>query len=277
MKWMDSEMLGPPLMAAPPRRVVSLVPSTTESVVALGAAHLLVGRTRFCCHPKVLLRRVPKVGGTKDVDVDAVLALEPDLVLANREENTQAAVEALAQHVPVWAPMPRTVDAAIDALRTLGVLLGQRATADAWCERAARARAALHTAIHDRPRERVAYLIWRKPWMVAGPDTFIGNLLAEAGLDVWVPGNDRRYPEVVVDHAPVDRLLLSSEPFRFRPRHQEELSTLTGLPHARVVGVDGAALSWHGIRLVEGLAWLRRARCESAWQALDASPTSSVG
>lgn len=244
-------------------RVVSLCPSLTELVVALGRADTLVARTKFCIHPADVVAAIPTVGGTKDPKVDAIVALRPDLVLMNEEENRREDAEALraaglALHVSF--PMDATDTAAL--VRSLGAALDARDAAEAMAidlERRAAAVAARAAARHAAGAApvRFAYLIWRKPWMTVGPDTFVSRMLAAAGGANVVAELDApaRYPAVTAEElatlAP-DRVLLSSEPFPFAARHVAELAEATGLPAARFVLVDGELLSWHGARTAEG-------------------------
>lgn len=257
-----SERIPPP--HSRPARIVSLVPSTTESVCDLGARDRLVGATRFCVRPDDLAG-VPRVGGTKDVDVDRVLALDPDLVLANREENVAAQVDAIAAHVPVWVAHPETVDDAAADLHVLADRLG--IDARRWTDRIDRARAAL-APWRDAPQTALVY-IWRAPWMACGGDTFVSSVLAEAGLRN-VLADRMRYPEVPPEALAVldpDLVVLPSEPFPFRPDHADALADASGLDRARFVGADGQWLTWHGTRLARALPALHAAR-EAGWPAV---------
>lgn len=252
-------------LAAPPRRIVSLVPSTTESLHALGLADRVVGVTRFCVRPQPWVKGVAKVGGTKDVDVERVRALEPDLVVGNCEENTLELFEALQSVAPLWAPLPRTVDEAVADLRTLGRLTFTAARADALADDIEAARAALRA--HRPPPWTYAYLIWRRPWMAVSDRTFIAAMLAEAGgrnvLTVPAGAPSAAHfpelaPDALVDARP-DRVLLSSEPFPFKVRHRDELAHVTGWGADRFAFVDGELASWHGVRMAEAFrTWAQR-------------------
>lgn len=230
-------------------RVVSLVPSLTETLHDLGAH--LVGRTRFCIHPAALRDAVPIVGGTKQIDVPRVLALKPDLVVANREENTREMVEALQPHVPVLVTDIATLSDALDAITLLG-------DATATASRANDLRSRLHVLLHEIPQcppKRVAYFIWQDPWMTVGGDTFIHHMLHAVGLEN-VFGHQARYPAVTqvdVQHAQPDVLLFSSEPFPFQEKH------LAGwrecLPHVPCLLVDGEAFSWYGTGLLRTFSY----------------------
>ena len=247
-------------------RIASLVPSLTELVVALGLGHCLVARTGFCIRPRAALREVPKIGGTKDVDLAALRALRPSHVLVNVDENRLETVEALREFVPhviVTHPLSPAdnLSLLLQMAETFGAQPGvaERATALARELRAELARCAAQTW----PQRRVLYLIWRKPWMTVARDTYISRMLAQVGWQTWpaVDGGETgatRYPVVTGDEPwlqQVDRVLLSSEPYRFNERHVADAQSLC--PQARVQLVDGELLSWYGPRTAQGLAYLR--------------------
>lgn len=244
-------------LAAPPRRVVSLVPSTTETLFALGAGEAVVGVTRFCVHPAERLEGLTRVGGTKDLLLDRLLALKPDLVIGNAEENTREIFAEVEPHVPLLVAFPKGVDEALHDLLRLGVVMGREAEAEALLRTIRAERAALRAEATTRPGFRYTYLIWREPWMAVNDDTFISALLAEAGGVNALAGVSPRYPTV-----PPEALrdggvaLLSSEPFPFKDRHREELIA-SGVPPERIFFVDGELCSWHGARLAEALPMLR--------------------
>ena len=241
---------------AAPRRIVSLVPSTTETLFALGLGSRVVGVTRFCVHPEEV-RAIPKVGGTKDVDVAVVRALSPDLILGNCEENTREIFDDLAG-LPLWAAFPRDVDGAIEDLRAVGDLTGTEEAASTWAAKILEERAALHAIARLRGPFRWAYLIWRRPWMCAGADTFIASMLAEAGGVEGLHLTDQRFPTVEpASLAEVDWVLLSSEPFPFRERHRDEL-VKHGVPFSKIRFIDGELCSWHGVRMARAFPMLAR-------------------
>lgn len=235
-----------------PLRLVSLVPSTTETLFALGRGDDLVGYTRFCVHPKEQICREKWIGGTKNPKINKIIALQPDLVLANREENRQEDIIALQKAgIPVWVPEPRTVRAAIADLRAMSRLVGRAEKGVQIALQLEHALAEAHA--HVTPRT-VAYLIWREPWMVAGKDTFISDMLKQGGAKNAFSG---RYPPVSLhDLRHVERILLSSEPFPFAQTHRQELIE-AGFEPQQVRLVDGELLSWHGVRLLKGLPYLR--------------------
>lgn len=252
---------GVSLNIPPPRRVVSLVPSTTETLFALGLGERVVGVTRFCVRPRERVRALPKVGGTKDLELDRLIALAPELVLGNVEENTPAIFAAIEERFPLYAAFPRTLDDAVEDLRNLGRLFELSERAEALAAEIDAARAALRAVA--TPFSYV-YLIWRKPYMAVGTDTFIAAVLAEAG-GVNALSGPERYPEVSIEAlAAADRVLLSSEPFPFKAAHADAL-VAAGVPREKLHFVDGQACSWHGVRLIEGLRELA-----AAWGSLHA-------
>jgi ABC-type Fe3+-hydroxamate transport system substrate-binding protein len=240
-------------LEAPAARVVSLVPSVTESLFDLGCGDRLVGCTRFCVRPAAGVAGVEKVGGTKDPELGRILELRPDLVLANREENREADVEALRRSVPVHVSYPRDLPGLLAYLADLGALLGVPDRARNAAREIVRAREALRAPA--RP-PRVLYLIWRSPWMAAGPDTFIDGMLRECGFRSVIDAGTGRYPEVDLAsfRGRLDAVLLSSEPFPFSERHRPECALATGLDAGRVQPVSGEAFSWFGTRTGDAFA-----------------------
>ncbi len=238
-------------LPTPPRRIVSLVPSTTETLFALGLGDRVVGITRFCVHPREQLEEIVKVGGTKDLVEERIEALQPDLVIGNAEENTREMFAWLESRWPLYVAFPRTVDDAIADLRNVGRLVGAPEAAEAHAAEIEAARAALVA----RPFT-YAYLIWREPWMAVNDDTFIAAMLAEAGgRNVFGPLSDR-YPTVeLADLLPADQILLSSEPFPFGDKHIDEL-VAQGLSRGQLRLVDGERCSWHGVRMAAGFRYL---------------------
>ena len=241
------DALGHELMLeAPPRRIVSLVPSQTELLFDLGLGEQVVGVSKFCVHPSQARAGRQRVGGTKTPDIARIRALAPDFVLANREENRAEDIAAIGRFAPVYVTDVNTLPQALAMTRAVGFALGTEA-------RAARIAADIESAFANLPRLdglRCAYLIWREPWMAAGGDTFIGDLLQRLGL-VNVFEARPRYPELSVDDlvaAAPELVLFSSEPYPFRPTHAAELAD--ALPQARMVPVDGEMFCWPGSRLL---------------------------
>ncbi len=239
----------------PPTRIVSLCPSLTETLFALGLDDRIVGRTVYCTRPSDKVQTVPTVGGTKDVDPQAVAGLSPDLIVAQKEENARAIVEDLSRSCPVYVV---SVESYHDALRTiadLGDITGHR-------EQASRLVANVKGRFADlasiQPK-RVAYLVWNEPYIAAGSKTYIDSLLAMCGLTNVCKSPRSRYPKLTPDDlealAP-EVVMLSSEPFPFDESHVDELRTL--LRGAAVLLVDGELMSWYGPRMLDTPAYLAR-------------------
>ncbi|MFG6486374.1 helical backbone metal receptor [Roseateles sp. BYS78W] len=254
--------------ASPPPegpRIASLVPSATETLVALGLAPCLVARTGFCIHPADAVRDVPKVGGTKDVNLHKLRRLMPSHVIVNVDENRRETAEALRDFVPhVIVTHPRRPEDNLVLFEQLRAAFSDRPGVD---ERAAALSAGFRAALarcraQAHPVEKVLYLIWREPWMTVARDTYISTLLAEAGWHTLpdVDGGDHgagRYPVLSGDEPwlrQIDRVLLSSEPYRFGPAHVAVAQALC--PQARVQLADGELLSWWGARGAQGLDYL---------------------
>lgn len=247
------------------QRIISLVPSQTELLHDLGLGEQVIGITKFCVHPEDWFRTKTKLGGTKQVRTALIRELQPDLILANKEENQREQVEELALHFPVWISDVHSLEDAFDMIGSIGRITH---TAD-WAEK-------MITAIQDNfstlnighpkagyqnpPRPRAAYLIWKNPWMTVGGDTFIHSMLKAAGFDNLFSGRTR-YPETSIEEigaAGCEYLLLSSEPFPFKKTHGEELQRL--LPETKVLLVDGEMFSWYGSRMLLAPAYFRTLR-----------------
>ncbi|MEE2940589.1 MAG: helical backbone metal receptor [Planctomycetota bacterium] len=246
-------------MAAAAARYVSLVPSLTETLFELGVGEAVVGATKFCVHPRPAVDAVPRVGGTKDPRVDRILALSPTLVLVNQEENRLEDVERLrAAGLEVHVTFPRRVADVPPMLRDLGELVGRPERGE---ELAADVEAAIEEvrgAALGRAPVPFAVLVWRKPWLAAGPGTFLSDLVTVAGGVNVIPEDPdgARYPEVVPERleglAP-RRVLLPSEPFPFGELHRDELRRRARIDEAAFLGCDGQLLTWHGSRTAAGL------------------------
>lgn len=259
-------------------RIVSLVPSVTELLFALGIGDRLVGRTGFCIHPKDNIKTVPKVGGTKSVDIDAIRGLAPTHLMVNIDENEKSTVDQLASFVPnviVTHPLGPLDNMAL--YRLLGGIFGRESRAEELCEAFQKAYADAVGACADLPRERVLYLIWKSPWMTVSRDTYISRTLAAVGWDTVEIESKDRYPKIELTPelvSRVDRVLLSSEPYAFRERHLDELrQTLAAADHffvptaleeaespVPVSLIDGEMASWYGSRAIEGMKYLSRLR-----------------
>jgi iron complex transport system substrate-binding protein len=243
-------------------RVVSLCPSLTELVFHLDRGDTLVGRTKFCVHPHDGVRDVPSMGGTKNPKIERIIALAPDLVLMNEEENRREDADALREAgIECLTSMPRDTAETADMVRAIARALdaapeGERIARDIEL-RSAR----VSDAARQRRPVRYAYLIWRDPWMTVNDDTFVSAMLAlPGGINVF-GGLPERYPIISADEirdADPELVLLSSEPFPFADRHATELEVATGLPRERFMFADGELLSWHGSRTPAGIDYAER-------------------
>ncbi|NRR33273.1 ABC transporter substrate-binding protein [Oxalobacteraceae bacterium] len=251
-----SDALGTVHLAAPQARIVSLVPSITELLCTLGLAGQIVGRTGFCIHPAEVVSAIPKIGGTKDVNLDKIRKLAPTHLVVNIDENEKPTVEALAEFVPnIVVTHPNTPYDNLALARLMGAIFCAEARAEAWCAEFDAAYAAL-LAAPKGPPQTMLYCIWQDPWMSISRDTYIANMLAQIGWQVPELGT-ARYPrfdwsEPLVDG--IDGVLLSSEPYRFTEAHADALERQIGKP---VLLVDGEMLSWYGSRAVDGLKYLQ--------------------
>ena len=242
-----------------PVRIVSLCPSTTETLIDFGLAAQLVGVTRFCIHPADIVRGIEKVGGTKNPDLDRIRALRPDLVLFNEEENRKDDYDRLRGDVKVDATIVRRVQDVPAHLRHLGRLTGTEAQAQARAEQVEAARARLARARTSATGFRYAYLIWRRPYMAVGGDTYVSDLFAEAGGKNVFEGAKDRYPEIDVAGLRAARpevVFLSDEPFPFKPKHAAELTVEA--PELRTQLIGGDDCCWHGVRTLRGLSLMQR-------------------
>jgi len=250
--------------ARPEARIVSLVPSITELVCDLGLAAQLVGRTGFCVHPREVVRRIPKVGGTKDVDLGKLRALRPTHVILNIDENREEDARAIAGFVPeliVTHPL-----APIDNLalyRLIGGIFGREDQAEALCGEFEAAYAALQSAARRFPLDRVVYLIWKNPWMTVSRDTYVSRMLALVKWETVPAECADRYPKIelnsdILDGARV--VLLSSEPYLFREAHVSELRAESFMRKKNIALINGEMTAWYGSRAIEGLRYLRRFR-----------------
>lgn len=255
--------------AGPDARIVCLVPSITELLFALGLGERVVGRTGFCVHPKERVKAVPKVGGTKDVDIPRIRELAPTHLIVNVDENEKPAVDALADFVPeviVTHPLAPLDNLAL--YRLIGGIFGQEERAQALCSEFRAAYDAAVAACARLPRETVLYMIWKSPWMTVSRDTYISRTLAAVGWETVEIQSTDRYPKIELTPellSRVDRVLLSSEPYAFRQKHLEEVRQLL-LPFAvhrsplTVSLIDGEMTSWYGNRAITGLRVLSTLR-----------------
>ena len=243
-----------------PKRIISLVPSQTELLFDLGLDEEVVGITKFCEHPVHWAKEKTRVGGTKTINFKTVGELSPDLIIANKEENERDQVLALSELCPTWISDVKNLEDALEMIRAIGKLCGRSEKAEELAnEIEGRFNFFTAPSVPLRPI-RVAYYIWRKPYMVAGGGTFINEMLRLGGFKNIFESEDR-YPEFPIHTLPEanpEALFLSSEPFPFSEKHIEEFKEYC--PDIPVLLVDGALMSWYGSRLLQTPAYLRQLR-----------------
>jgi len=230
-------------------RIVSLVPSQTELLVDLGLGDKLVGITKFCVHPAGLKKEVQLIGGTKNVKIELVRSLNPDLVIGNKEENSQPDIEALESVLPTWMSDIFNLEDALEMIRKVGAITGTSEKASTIVSEIQTNFARLENL--KSTGKTVLYLIWKNPYIAAGPNTFIDAMLSTLGFQNVMP--EERYPEVKLETVNPDFIFLSSEPFPFKEKHIEELQKQ--FPQSTVVLVDGEYFSWYGSRLIGAPAY----------------------
>ncbi|MFT7114026.1 MAG: ABC-type Fe3+-hydroxamate transport system substrate-binding protein [Candidatus Azotimanducaceae bacterium] len=229
----------------PPKRIVSVVPSQTELLYDLGLEDRVVGITKFCIHPDTWFRSKTRVGGTKNLNLEVIAALNPDLILANKEENTKEEIEALAKLYPVWISDIYNLNDAYAMIKGIGEITNSRLAADKIVQKISSNFSALEKLEHSAS---CIYLIWKSPYMCAGTDTFINDLLGLCGFQNLIQG---RYPVLTakeIQKLNPEYILLSSEPYPFKEKHIKELQLLC--PNANIRLVDGEHFSWYGSRLI---------------------------
>lgn len=266
------DALGRPItLERPPGRIISLVPSLTELLAWLGLDQEVVGITRYCIHPEGWRQTRAIVGGTKKARIERVRPLAPDLILANKEENTREDVEQLQQLAPVYVTDVNNLEDCLQMILAVGQLVDRSDQAHDLHHQLQQRFAAL--AAHTHPARRALYLIWRKPWMAAGSQNFIDDMLRLAGYQN-VLSDQPRYPQLTLEQLQALRpqeVLLSSEPYPFGPEHLAELSQL--LPESRVRLVDGEAFSWYGSHLLTTPAYLQSLREGDPPEDIPPNPT----
>jgi len=231
-----------------PKRILSLVPSLSELLVDLGLEKELVGITRFCVHPKSLRQEKVIVGATKKVDYDKIKALKPDFILCNKEENTKEMVAELENIAPVFVSDINSIADTLKLIKSLATIFKSNEKAEFLTQEIRKKQTVFQLAIKDRKPLKTAYFIWKKPWMVAGENTFINSLLALNQFNNQFL-NKGHYPEIKLDELKnLDLILLSSEPYPFK---EEDIKELQAYTNAKILLVDGEYFSWYGPRLLK--------------------------
>jgi ABC-type Fe3+-hydroxamate transport system substrate-binding protein len=231
-----------------PRRVISTVPSQSELLYSLGLDDEVLAITKFCIHPGHWFRNKERIGGTKKLDVAKIISMQPDLILANAEENTKEQIETLAEKFPVWISDIKSFDDAIKMIRLVGTLLGREQRSGELVSEI-ESEFGKYTFDTANP-QKALYLIWKDPYMAAGCDTFISDMMLKAGYQNVITG--KRYPEISTEEIRMldaEVIFLSSEPFPFTEKHVHELAAATGIKNIHCV--DGELFSWYGSRMIQ--------------------------
>ncbi|MBK7957372.1 MAG: ABC transporter substrate-binding protein [Bacteroidetes bacterium] len=241
------------LLKQSPVRIVSMVPSITELLFDLGLEEEIVGITRYCILPKEKVKNATKIGGTKDFDLEQIVQLKADFFFANKEENPKEKIETLQQHVPVYVSDVQNLEQALSMIGDIGEITGKTNKANAMVE-------AIRAQFNHKPEKMhsAIYLIWNNPMMTIGGDTFISNMMLQAGFENMY-NNSTRYPTIseedIIALSPA-YLLLSSEPFRFTQSHRNYFNKL--LPNTTILLVDGKIFSWYGSHLNNCLPYFNK-------------------
>lgn len=240
-------------LPAVPQRIVSLVPSQTELLYDLGLDKEVIGITKFCIHPDHWKKEKVIVGGTKNLNIEKIISLQPDLIIANKEENTKAQIEHLQNLFPTYTSDIATINEALKMIHDIGEILNKKLEAQKIITNIRRSFQDLQ--LPSLPK-KVLYLIWKDPYITIGGDTFIHQLIQKLGVEN-ITGNLKRYPEISIETMQTmkpDMVFLSSEPYPFKEKHLQEIKQL--LPNSNVILVDGEMFSWYGSRLQHAANYL---------------------
>ena len=245
----------------PPKRIVSLVPSQTELLHYLGLEEEVVGITKFCVHPENWFKEKTKIGGTKNLNFERIASLDPDLIIANKEENEQQQIELLSTKYPVWLSDIKNIQEALDAISLIGRLTGKEDKAEELIQKIKLKKEELSLSIKNIQPKKAAYFIWNNPLMSINHQTFIHDMMEACGLQNVFSQHTKRYPEIslsVLKELQPEVILLSSEPYPFREKHINYFRE--NLPNSSVILVDGEMFSWYGSRMIYAFDYLKLLR-----------------
>jgi ABC-type Fe3+-hydroxamate transport system substrate-binding protein len=238
-----------------PKRIISVVPSQSELLWDMGLQEEIVGITKFCIHPEELFRDKTRIGGTKKLDIEKITALQPDIIIANKEENERSQIEELCSLFPVWISDIKTLSDSLGMIEALGEIFQKQTAAGKIKDLISMGFEKMKKPLLSR---NAAYFIWKDPLMTAGRDTFINDMLQRCGFENVLADPQSRYPEIteqeLVQLDP-EIVLLSSEPYPFNEKHIHAFKAL--LPNATVLVVDGELFSWYGSRLIHSPAYFK--------------------
>lgn len=238
--------------------IISLVPSQTELLYDLGLEAEVIGITKFCVHPEKWFQNKTRIGGTKNLNINEIKNLHPDLIIANKEENVKAQVEELAAHYDVLVTDVNNLDDALSMIKAIGKLTGKTAKALSISEEIQLKFQKLIDSFSHKRKIKSAYLIWKEPYMAAGGNTFINEMMRYCGL-INIFTNVERYPQINNENLQAcELILLSSEPYPFKEKHAHELQQ--EIPGAKIILVDGEMFSWYGNRLLLAADYFKELR-----------------
>lgn len=259
MWWQGQDQIGNHIsISMPPKRIICLVPSITELLADLGLEAEVVGITKFCEYPQTWFRTKTRIGGTKQIHIDKIAALQPDLIIANKEENVQAQVAACSEICPVFVSDIKN----LNDVRLLIELLGQICDRNQIAQDLIQQFDSAYDSLNITKKTTVAYLIWNNPIMLAGGDTFINEMLSVGGF-INVFAAEMRYPSITIEdlqEKKIDYLFLSSEPYPFKDKDLDYFKK--HLPNTTVLLVDGTYFSWYGSRIIPALDYIKTLRTE---------------
>lgn len=242
-----------------PKRIISLVPSQTELLFDLGLDEEVIGITKFCVHPAHWFKTKTRVGGTKQLNLEKIKSLQPDLIIGNKEENVREQIEELAKNIPVWISDVNNLHDALDMINSVGEIINKQKRASQVIDKIKTSFVHLQTTSGSyRDKLKACYLIWKDPYMTIGSDTFINDMLQQCDFEN-IFQDQMRYPKISLQQLQdfnCQLLLLSSEPFPFKQKHIEEIKPL--LPTTKIVLVDGEMFSWYGSRLLKAPSYFQQ-------------------
>jgi ABC-type Fe3+-hydroxamate transport system substrate-binding protein len=243
-----------------PRRIVSLVPSITELLSALELEEKVVGITKFCVHPNHWRNEKVIVGGTKTVNIEKVKSLQPDLIIANKEENIKEQILTLAEDFDVWVTDVNDIEDAIQMIQEIGAITDSSDLAEKMLNDINQQLSISEASVSSIPAIQTAYLIWKDPYMSVGGDTYINAMLEMGGFEN-VFKDKTRYPEITIEQikaAGCEQIFLSSEPYPFKQKHIDEIQSQ--LPSIKIELVDGEMFSWYGSSVKASLEYINALR-----------------
>lgn len=239
---------------SPPQRIVSLCPSITETLIYLDRKKV-VGRTKFCIHPREKVTEIQRVGGTKNVNLEKIIELNPDLIIAEKEENTKEIVEKLQKKFPVFVVNIEIIEDAYRMIESFGFLMQKQEKANNLLENIK----SNFQEIYQNFHQKILYFIWENPKMIVGKQTYINSILTFLGFENILLDQESRYYEVSnqqISQSNAEFLLLSTEPFPFKEKHL--LNFEQQFPDKKVILVDGEIFSWYGVRMLEAMEYFQQ-------------------